>query len=1497
MMRAMLAENSFHGMFRFRANAARLSLALDTIPKVRQLFFPSLNLTEHRQDGFFELDNGSRLYVGGLDDKDRIEKILGLEFATIFLNECSQIAYQTYLVASTRLAQVCYYTDENPKSETFGMRRQLQQRLWCDLNPTGKSHWTNQLFREHKDPVSRQPINNPENYGFAFVNPLDNAHNLTPEFIESLQNLPEKQKKRFLEGEYVDEIDGALWSPEIIERNRCTHHDIPEEKRSAVVIAVDPSGAANKEDDRADEIGIIAMCRGQDGHAYVLEDATCRETPHNWARIAVNLFRKYRADCIVAESNFGGAMVEAVIKSVDVDAPVRLVVASRGKHIRAEPISALYANNKIHHVGRFPRLEDQLCAFSPSGYMDKPTKGDITGQYISNLNSPYITTTSWNQNNPFYANGAKDTNFGWFGPLEPLYPIAPPEVAGRQFDYQAGYNLNTVTRPYSAVPFWQLRALADGYDILRIIIETRKNEIGRKLWAIKPREEDGNKEDPDIKQIEQFFRRPDGIHDFRSWLKMLVEDLFVIDALAVYVHRNKAGKMINLFPIAGDTIKPVIDDWGRRPGPIMDAGKIVYPVAYQQILHGYPAIDYSMRDLIYRPMNVRTNHVYGYSIVEQIIGTIQVGLRRQSFLLDYYEDGTIPDCLIGTPDTWCYSDDTEVLTKRGWLRFGEVDHVNDEFATRNKDGKFEWQHATVPNGILYVRRNGKPCWSGNTPDQISAYQRHWDSYFDSNLARKRKAKFVPGGVAKTFIQTKEPELKGELDEWIARVCCKAFAISPTGFVRDTNRATAEVASSDSEAQGLQPVLDYIVDFMDYIIEVEFGRPDLTFAWQEDNEVSATEQQTILSGYVTTGQLTINESRAIRGLPPLPDPEANQALIMTANGYVPLNQQAAVQQKVNEQKALQPLQPKPAAPGPQNVKKAFDPDEPRDEHGRWTDDGGGQGTHTELTPKQQREREVEQRRKEREERRAAKEQAAEEYRPIELDDDFPTGDSTTPAHPRCRCTVVPVVDQQIWTSGGDSSSSSSSESDKNKEADHSSESDKNKEATSEGTTSLRTAIRYGGLAACATGASIFAGTLLPEVAGFAIGGTVVGVAARATAQLALHYAGQAAIAYAIQKGVEDRTNEICDYATTKPLYEKWSGDFHKATDGKSMGNLRSMHGNVAAGKVTSVAFNDEAKQIEICAKVVDDNEWKKVLEGVYTGFSQGGAYEKRWKDEGSEYTRYTANPSEISLVDLPCLPSATFKVIKADGMQVEKSFVSVEEQNVNEPEEEFETKIISKRDGSAHNSIEQLKAHHIKLEAEELAKQEASAALELVGSLSKTFGETTETAEATEVEKLEASVEELAKVGARNSKTDKERIQAVHDHACALGADCPNKVDDTDMDGKAAEIIDLRKRADELEIVKEQLAKANALVAAKEAIITDQMLPLLQKMQKSIEALEAQPTPLPWQVGTKVISKNGDTGVAAGSTDNVPSLEELMSKMTQEEKQVFLMKMAHQFPQR
>lgn len=130
---------------------------------------------------------------------------------------------------------------------------------------------------------------------------------------------------------------------------------------------------------------------------------------------------------------------------------------------------------------------------------------------------------------------------------------------------------------------------------------------------------------------------------------------------------------------------------------------------------------------------------------------------------------------------------------------------------------------------------------------------------------------------------------------------------------------------------------------------------------------------------------------------------------------------------------------------------------------------------------------------------------------------------------------------------------------------------------------------------------------------------------------------------------DRAGEIFDYVGSKPHFEKWSGDISKATDGKSVGNLRAMHGTIAAGKFTDMGFNDDAKRIEVAAKVVDKNELEKVLEGVYTGFSIGGKYIKRWDDPAQKgLKRYIAEPYEGSLVDLPCIASATFEIIKEGG---------------------------------------------------------------------------------------------------------------------------------------------------------------------------------------------------------------------------------------------------------
>ena len=139
-------------------------------------------------------------------------------------------------------------------------------------------------------------------------------------------------------------------------------------------------------------------------------------------------------------------------------------------------------------------------------------------------------------------------------------------------------------------------------------------------------------------------------------------------------------------------------------------------------------------------------------------------------------------------------------------------------------------------------------------------------------------------------------------------------------------------------------------------------------------------------------------------------------------------------------------------------------------------------------------------------------------------------------------------------------------------------------------------------------------------------------------------------------VGDHSGEIMDYATSKPLFQSWSAEFEKATNGQSVGNVRAMHGNVAAGKFIQMVYDDVAKAVDVVAKIVDDAEWQKCLEGVYTGFSIGGKYVKRWAD--GKLTRYTAQPFEGSLVDAPCIPTATFAMVKMDGATEQRPFQSL-----------------------------------------------------------------------------------------------------------------------------------------------------------------------------------------------------------------------------------------------
>ena len=298
--RAVNVGNSRHAILRLHANAARASIALDTLLKVFSRAFPKDPLKRHRTEGYFSLENGSEIWIGGLDDQDRVEKILGKEYATIFLNECSQIPYSSVLIALTRLAQVV---------------GDLTQAAYYDLNPTSKGHWTNILFGEKRDPISRQPLADADDYARMFLNPSDNAGNLTAAYLKSLENLPERQRKRFFEGIYIDDLDGALFSYEGIARARVA--DFAPARCRRVVVAVDPSGAAGPDDERADEIGIVVAARGDDGHAYVLADRSLRDAPAAWGRAAAQAYRDFDADCIIAEENFGGDMVRYVIRAAD----------------------------------------------------------------------------------------------------------------------------------------------------------------------------------------------------------------------------------------------------------------------------------------------------------------------------------------------------------------------------------------------------------------------------------------------------------------------------------------------------------------------------------------------------------------------------------------------------------------------------------------------------------------------------------------------------------------------------------------------------------------------------------------------------------------------------------------------------------------------------------------------------------------------------------------------------------------------------------------------------------------------------------------------------------------------------------------------------------------------------------------------------------------------------------------------------------------------------
>lgn len=433
----------------------------------------------------------------------------------------------------------------------------------------------------------------------------------------------------------------------------------------------------------------------------------------------------------------------------------------------------------------------------------------------------------------------------WFGPLQPPRETAPPDVTGRRFDFPSGYNISQYPRAYEPISFPELRALADGYDLMRVAIETRKKQLAKMQWSMSPRDEKVDVEtNPDIaariKKYEELFRRPDRRMFWSRWLNAVVEDLLVLDAPAVYIRRTLGGDVYSLCHMDGGTIKVVLDEQGNLP--------VAPYAAYQQILKGLPARNYSTQDLVYLPMNPRTNRVYGFGPVEQIIMTVNIAIRRQLWQLAYFTNGNVPDSLIGVPDTW-------------------------------------------------------------TPDQIRQFQDWFDSILMGNSERRRGATFVPGQVAKSYVPTKEAEIFGAAEEWLGRVICWAFGLSHQALVKEVNRATADTAREMALEEGLSPYMQWVKELVDTILIDIMGETEIEFRWVDEKELDAGVQAEVLGTYVDKGIVSRNYARRQLGEDPDPSPEADMLMVTLGTGPVPLDSDAQIEAK---QKNVEAFGPAPGA---------------------------------------------------------------------------------------------------------------------------------------------------------------------------------------------------------------------------------------------------------------------------------------------------------------------------------------------------------------------------------------------------------------------------------------------------------------------------------------------------------------------------------------------------------------------------------------------------------
>lgn len=472
----------------------------------------------------------------------------------------------------------------------------------------------------------------------------------------------------------------------------------------------------------------------------------------------------------------------------------------------------------------------------------------------------------------------------WASPQNPIRPTAQLGTGIRQWDFTPGVNLQFTPRGDQPISFQQLWNVSNSFDLCRLMIERRKNQIADRPWAIRVKPLPGETKkariqregaNPNVKRLTELVKRPDGVNRFPVWVRMWAEQMLVFDAPTVMPLRSLDGELLNLRVISGATITPLLDQYGFRPAPPSPA--------YQQIILGIPTANVTApkpigkptdftapkgkdwkpgdaTELFYHPRNPRCDSRWGFSPVEQIIVTLSIAANRQQFLRDFYTSGNVPEGLLPIPESW-------------------------------------------------------------SQKQIKDFQTWFDSMLAGNLRMRRRLIMVPD-TKREPVMTKSEALTDATDDYLAKLVAFAFGESPAALAKQVGHQSTQKETNDTaQSVGLEPDLSHIAGSINDIFE-HFGCDDVEFTYEDPDELDPEKAAKVSDTRLKNGSLTINEDRESRGEDPRPEKEADMLGIATATGWFPIDANEAATRSALMNPVEPDDDPAGAPKGPKNkVRKA------------------------------------------------------------------------------------------------------------------------------------------------------------------------------------------------------------------------------------------------------------------------------------------------------------------------------------------------------------------------------------------------------------------------------------------------------------------------------------------------------------------------------------------------------------------------------------------------